>query len=301
MRETEPFGFRNSDLEPAGATCRLAFERGPSRACNESKSIEGDATVSDRLSFDEACQELGVSASELEALVAAGEIAATKDGDSLYFSREAIDLYRTDSGEPSILLTDDEVDLLEEDEIDFGIDLEEPASTSAEPETEKLGAADLSTEEISVDAGDTIDDLLDEEVTTTVEETALFEEEVSLGDDDTLLDTDVLSLDEDETDTFDLDTADETLLDLEEEGTLLRSGGARVMQMKRKKSGTGMTVVLAVTALLLLLPMSVLVSLAYLEGPALGAVAQKNEGHDWIRSSRGLVEGPVLQLANLFR
>src|SRR5690606_39585071 len=101
------------------------------------------------------------------------------------------------------------------------------------------------------------------------DETSLLDENLSLGADATLLDTDILSLggDDSDTDTFDLDTADETLLDVEEEGTLLRSGGARVMQLKRKKSGTGMTVVLAITALVLLLPMSVLVSLAYLHGP----------------------------------
>ena len=67
--------------------------------------------------------------------------------------------------------------------------------------------------------------------------------------DETLLDTDVLDLGEEETDAFELDTAEETVLDAGEEdsGTLLRGSGARVMQMKRKKSHAGMTATLAVS------------------------------------------------------
>jgi len=262
--------------------------------------------VSERLSFEQACEELGVSAPELEALVAAGEITATKDGDALYFSRDAIDMYRKGSTEPSILLTDDEVNLLEDEEIDFGIDLEEPLGVEANPKTEKLSTeeiedVDFSTEDLSDDPGETIAGLLEDE-DDRVDETALLEDDLSLGDDDTLLDTDILSLggDDSDTDTFDLDTADETLLDVEEEGTLLRSGGARVMQLKRKKSGTGMTVVLAITALVLLLPMSVLVSLAYLHGPA-ATVVRQGESHQWIQSSGGFLKSTVIQIAGMFK
>ena len=46
------------------------------------------------MSFEEAARELGISEGELEKLVASGEIASTKDGDSLLFKKEAIDNYK---------------------------------------------------------------------------------------------------------------------------------------------------------------------------------------------------------------
>ena len=118
--------------------------------------------------------------------------------------------------------------------------------------------------------------------------------------DETLLDTDVLDLGEEETDAFELDTAEETVLDAGEEdsGTLLRGSGARVMQMKRKKSHAGMTATLAVSALLLLLPLAVLLSTIYLEtmGGDLGGAKQSFEWIDKINFLKPVVNA----IAGLF-
>ena len=97
-----------------------------------------------RLKFEEACAELGISEAELEQLVARGEIASVKEGDSLFIKREVLESYKSQSDEPAILLSDEEINLLEDDDIDLGIDLEEPAaapevaaSMSVDAETDK--------------------------------------------------------------------------------------------------------------------------------------------------------------------
>ena len=73
----------------------------------------------DRLTFEQARRELQISEAELEKLVASGEIASVKDGDTFFFKPAAIAQYRKSmKTEPSIVLSDDEVDLLDDvDEI----------------------------------------------------------------------------------------------------------------------------------------------------------------------------------------
>ncbi|MEM7232702.1 MAG: hypothetical protein AAF517_11030 [Planctomycetota bacterium] len=219
-----------------------------------------------------------MSESDLEDLVAKGQIASVKEGDTIFFSQDAIDEYRSLSDdEPAILLSDDELGgLLEDDddEIDFGIgagaDDDKTDDLSLEGDGDLgVGDIDLGGDEVDLDLGG--DDGGDPEATVvntdgildTDMDDGLLEDDDGLGD-DTLLDTDVLDLG-DETDTFDLDTAEETLIDPVEEGTLLRGGGARVMQMKRKQSHAGWTVGLLIACVLLLLPMSVLLSTVYAE------------------------------------
>ena len=68
----------------------------------------------DRLSFQEACQELQISEAELDQLVAQGEIASVKEGDTFYFKAEVIEQYKSNQkSDPSIILSDDELDLLD--------------------------------------------------------------------------------------------------------------------------------------------------------------------------------------------
>ena len=65
---------------------------------------------SERMSFDEACRELGVTEAELENLVAAGEIASLKEGDTLYFKKEVVRKFKKSrDSEPTILLADEEL------------------------------------------------------------------------------------------------------------------------------------------------------------------------------------------------
>ena len=91
------------------------------------------------MSFKEAASELGISEEELEKLVASNEIASTKDGDSLLFTKEAIDNYKN-QGEAEIILSDDDLDILgdDDDEIDFGIDLTGNFLLAANQETHTI-------------------------------------------------------------------------------------------------------------------------------------------------------------------
>ena len=234
------------------------------------------------MSFEEAAKELGISEEELEKLVASGEIASTKDGDNLLFKTEAIDNYKN-QGDAEIVLADDELDLLDDDdEIDFGIDLTDgdDAADDAGSELADIAAEDLGDLEISLDddAGGSVgdetvldveslldDDDADSEGTTPIpgaEDSSTAD--TDLGD-ETLLDTDILDLGDDDADTFELDTTEDTLLDPTEEGTLLRGGGARVMQLKKRKSHAAWTVLLSFAALALLVPMAVLLATIYNE------------------------------------
>ena len=239
------------------------------------------------MSFEEAAKELGISEEELEKLVASGEIASTKDGDNLLFKKEAIENYKN-QGDVEIVLADDELNLLDDDddEIDFGIDLTDGddaadgGSDDAGSEVADIAAEDLGDLEISLDddAGGSVgdetvldveslldDDDADSEGTTPIpgaEDSSTAD--TDLGD-ETLLDTDILDLGDDDADTFELDTTEDTLLDPTEEGTLLRGGGARVMQLKKRKSHAAWTVLLSFAALALLVPMAVLLATIYNE------------------------------------
>ena len=239
------------------------------------------------MSFEEAARELGISEEELEKLVASGEIASTKDGDNLLFKKEAIENYKN-QGDVEIVLADDELNLLDDDddEIDFGIDLDDGddaadgGSDDAGSEVADIAAEDLGDLEISLDddlggsVGDEtvldVESLLDDDDADSEGTTPIpGAEDASTADtdlgDETLLDTDILDLGDDDADTFELDTTEDTLLDPTEEGTLLRGGGARVMQLKKRKSHAAWTVLLSFAALALLVPMAVLLATIYNE------------------------------------
>jgi excisionase family DNA binding protein len=289
------------------------------------------------LSFQEACKALQLSEEELEQKVAAGEIASIKEGDSLYFKREVVENYKKQgTPEPTILISDEEINLLEEEEdlgdIDFGIEIEEPVEAEEKPEKAAAPAAredgrveisleddldllaedaeiterspELASEETVLNLDGILDDD-DTEGTTPVSAAGggLLDEGDSGGmGDETLLDTDILDLGEGEdTDTFELDTAEDTLLEPAEEGTLLRGGGARVMQMKRKKSHAPWTAVLVVTGLLFLLPLGVLLSLAYWETiPDKDVVSRTGDTYEWIEKYN-VLRPAVESFADLFQ
>ena len=326
-------------------------------------------TAKDRMTFDEACRDIGVSEEELERLVAAGEIASIKEGDTLYFKKDVVRRFKeTRVKEPTILLSDDEINLLDEDveEIDLladdsPVEGDTPETTRTVPggkgavpggkgavpggkgaakkgEEALVGAKDeldlgdddlfdieirkesetaeltrpagKKKEEVAAGAGDetilNLDSLLEEEAEGTTPipsgDVRLAEAETappSLGD-DTLLDTELLDLGE-EGDTFEADTAEElTVEDITEQGTLLRGGGARVMQMKRKKSHALWTAGLAISSLLLLLPLGILTNMIFVssaEGP--GVTAAK-ESYGWI-SEYNVLDGVVEGIADMFR
>jgi hypothetical protein len=296
---------------------------------------------SERMSFDEACRELGVTEAELESLVAAGEIASLKEGDTLYFKKEVVRKFKKSrDSEPTILLADEELSLLDSgEEIDLlAMEDEATTPTKAAP-TEKVGSKkeagariELSldedveietrkeggktevvsarkSEEVKMqkkkaepeESGDetllSLDGLLedDSEGTTPIPAAAV--------DDSTLLDTDLLDLGgEGEADPFSSDTVEETAVDLTEQGTLLRGGGARVMQMKRKESHAAWTVVLALAAVILILPLGVLTGLIFAQSPqsVTKAAEAKQKQSVWIEEYNFL-QGPVEMLADFFR
>lgn len=271
------------------------------------------------MSFEEAARELGISEGELTKLVASGEIASTKDGDSLLFKKEAIDNYKN-QGEAEIILSDDDLNLLDDDddEIDFGIDLsggDDAADEDAAPDLPDIAAEDGGDLELSLDDDASIGDetvldvesLLnddDSEGTTPIPGSDDSGED-SLGD-ETLLDTDILDLGDDDADTFELDTTEDTLLDpTEEGGSLLRGGGARVMQMKRRKSHAPWTVLLSFAGLALLIPLAVLLGTVHNEGLTVGrgdfVEAQDRHSQDWIDQYGGYFTEMVHGIAEMFR
>jgi len=313
------------------------------------------------LNFEEACNELGLPENELERLIADGEIASFKEGDTLFFKKEVIENFKKSrDSEDNIILTDGDMDILDGlDEIDLDSEDEpavaeispadEPISLDATPE--ELGIPENSREaspvdEISLDdipdipeleedvvieprkseepAGmgapdDTVlnlDGLLEDdgsEGTTPIPGMEGLDEGLDLGgldessditvegnvSDDTLLDTDLLDLG-DEEDSFKLDetAADDTLVD-PTEATLLRGGGARAMQMKRKKSHAAWTVLLVATAIILLVPLGVCLNTLFITGAgetdAIVTTSTSNEPiYQWILDSNvlgGLIEG----------
>lgn len=286
--------------------------------------------ASDRMSFDEACRDLGITEAELENLVAAGEISSIKEGDTLYFKRDVVRKFKEQrEHEPTILLSDDEINLLDDsvEEIDLlsddeattpskakeaaaakaassldedlpEIDLsgEETASAPAarrkeEPKVSarKARAPEPEGEETLLNLDSVLED--DSEATTPVP---------GGGEDATMLDTDLLDL-SGEADPFSADTAEETsATDLTEAGTLLRSGGARVMQMKRKKSMALWTSLLAVACVLLVLPLGVLTSLMFGATSEARSVASEKQGH-WAIEYSSFVEPVVQSLADFFK
>lgn len=294
--------------------------------------------MSDRLNFQEACRELQISEDELEQLVASGEIASIKEGDTFYFKADVIEQYKGgQKSDPGIILSEDGLDLLDSveeinlddldlddaggpavakeaspdapeevsagdveeigledleipefslDDVTGGSDTESLEDSASEETAAGLsGLEELDLEEISLSASsedegeDTVlnlDGLLEEaggasEATTPVPGTELGGiGELDLddaGDDitlegsvteDTILDTDVLEL-TDEDDELVFDGGD----GLTEGATssLIRGGGARVMQMKRVKGHPLWTSGLMITAILMILPVAVLLNI----------------------------------------
>ena len=304
------------------------------------------------MTFDETCRELGVSEAELEQLVAAGEIASIKEGDTLFFKADVVAMYRDSKDDDTILLADEEISLLGDDgleEIDLlAMDddedsapttpVEKPVEASADldislDDSEDLlldddglpeidldldldsdlvtdrADAETSADSLGEDADETLlsmDGLLEEEAETTTPIVDAGDDLLGddllgddlLGDDlgdDTLLDTE-LDFGE-ETDTFDVDTVDDLTSDLNDEGAFLRGGGARVMQMKRKENNLWTTVVLALCAVVLLVPLAVTTNLIYYShvGPESASIeAAGAERYKWVRDYNffgGVVEG----------
>ncbi len=292
------------------------------------------------MTFDETCRELGVSEAELEQLVAAGEIASIKEGDTLFFKADVVAMYRDSKDDDTILLADEEISLLGDDgleEIDLlAMDddedsapttpVEKPVEASADldislDDSEDLLLDDDGLPEIDLDLdldSDLVTDRADAETSAVGEDAdetllnmdGLLEEEAEtttpivgggddlLGDDlgdDTLLDTE-LDFGE-ETDTFDVDTVDDLTSDLNDEGAFLRGGGARVMQMKRKENNLWTTVVLALCAVVLLVPLAVTTNLIYYShvGPESASTAAAGaDSYAWVRDYNffgGVVEG----------
>lgn len=294
--------------------------------------------MSDRLNFQEACRELQISEDELEKLVASGEIASVKEGDTFYFKADVIKQYKGgQKSDPGIILSEDGLDLLDSvEEINLDeLDLDASGDASAEEEAapdapeevsagavEEIGLEDLEIPEFSLEDAavgsdtESLEDSASEETPAglgglgelDLEEVSLSASSEDEGDDtvlnldgllegdggaseattpvpgglgeldlgdagdditlegsvteDTILDTDVLEL-TDEDDELVLDGGDE----LTEGATssLIRGGGARVMQMKRVKGHPLWTSGLMITAILMVLPVAVLLNIFHVD------------------------------------
>lgn len=192
----------------------------------------------DFMSYQDALQELQISDDELNDLVASGELRGFRDGDDIQFKRDDVSsLKKSRETEPTIILSETQADALssvDEDPIDLD---------------------SLSTDETVLN----IEGLLDDETegTTPIPGDSLLEDEISIGSvgEETVLDTEELDLDDD----FDLGDDDTMLAD--DDDTLIAGGGARRVQMVKKESHAAMTVVLALTLLLMLCPSLILMNL----------------------------------------
>ena len=287
-----------------------------------------------RMTFEETCRELGVSEAELEQLVAAGEIASIKEGDTLYFKSDVVEKYKeSKSGEDTLLLADDEI-LLEDDaaeEIDLLAMDDDSAPTTpvaGRPSEGALGEsdelsldddelldidldldADLASDSSEVETADVsasddvdetllnMDGLLEEEAETTTPIVSAGDDDLLGGDlgEDTLLDTELDF--GDETDTFEVDAVDDLTSDVTEEGTLLRGGGARVMQMKRKENNAWTTAVLALSVVVLLLPLAVTTNTVYFSSHDSARVSAQDS---WV-SDYNFLGGLVSGIADLLK
>ncbi len=308
---------------------------------------------SERMSFDDACRDLGITEEELEQLVAAGEIATIKEGDTLYFKKDVVKKFKMKKDDSAVLLTDDEINLLDDssvEEIDLlaDDDATDESTTPARPVAAApkapahkapasppraavpAAAADDDLE-ISLDSDDDIpsldldsdDELAGIELTpagqkagaggddegdeTLLNMDGLLEEDSegttpipADAEDATLLDTDVLDL-AGEADPFNADTAEETSsADLTEAGTLLRSGGARVMQMKRKSGNPWMTGVLALSTVLMLLPLGTLTHVIFTSSPESKTGTAPKGSFGWI-TDLNIADGAVEWVADLVK
>jgi len=294
------------------------------------------------MSFEDASRELGISEEELEQLVAAGEIASVKEGDTLYFKKSVVQKFkksRESSGTPTILLSDEEINLLEDEELEVSSE-QNKESGKAAPTEPLVGAKKDSSGriEISLDDLDNIDlmqageadrgqetkelatptpsrvqkpvEISDDETLLNLE--GVLEEDsegttpvpAATEGDSTLMDTDLLDLGGlgGESDPFAADTVEEAAdAEITEAGTLLRGGGARVMQMKRKRSHAAWTVVLAASAVLLILPLGILTNLLFAHAPQPQTeVIPPESTYGWIMDFNFL-DGFVENIADFFK
>lgn len=284
----------------------------------------------DRLTFEEACRELQVSEDELEQLVADGEIPAMKEGDTFSFKRDAVANYKKSrKTEPTIILADEDMELLDGME---DIQLAGKKGGSFAPHAADSAADLLNFDEISdpatLPAGTpaalrsasapeetvlNLDGLLEDdgsEGTTPIPgaeiRSAAMDDSSDLTvegtiNDDTLLDTDLLDMGEEE-DSFKIDSAiaEEAAAEATEP-TLLRGGGARVMQMKRKADHSAWSVVFVLTAVLMLPSLGILLNATFISKGDVAGVANAGgkSSETWVVSAdvaRGVIEG----IADLF-
>lgn len=290
----------------------------------------------DRLNFEEAYKELQVSEEELEQLVANGEIACVKEGNDLFFKKDVISQFKkTRKTEPTIILTEEDMGILDGmEEIQIGGKPEdaapviEPAAKEVPepvmPELEGMedivieprGAKDADTTPVASEGGApdetvlNLEGLLEDdgsEGTTPIPGTEASARSVDESTDitvegnvtdETLLDTDtnLLEVGEEE-DSFKLDAgAGDDALTEPAETALLRGGGARAMQMKRRKSHAPFTVALVFTALVFLAPLAVTLNTLFTTKG--GKIDPKNIS--WIFDANGYVGGIIEGIADLF-
>lgn len=222
------------------------------------------------MSYQDALDELLLSEDELNDLVASGELRGFRDGDEVRFKREdVLTLKKSRETEPTIILSETQAEALGSYDDEAVLDLDS-----------------LSTDETVLN----IEGLLEDEAegTTPIPSSSLLEgeDELQIGaiGDETVLDTDDLNLD-DEVELSD----DDTLLG-DEDDTLLAGGGSvRRVQMVRKESHAGMTVMLALTLLLTLAPAAILMSL--MTGPNGIYPSWVEEGY--LTALNGLIESIV--------
>ncbi len=217
------------------------------------------------MSFDEVARELGISEDELKRMVAENEIRAFHAGGELTFKRDDVSKLKDRlETAPTIILSDTDADsileepVLEEPSLEVpDLEVEEPASEPISLDAEDALASEdtvlsveglLEDDSVSLEdpLGGAAGDLLESDDTVAADATDVGEDTVL---DSGLLEEEDLSLGLDET---------------EEEGLLdedIRVAPRRV-RARIQESSPAMTAVLVVTALLLILPGSVLVNLA---------------------------------------
>jgi hypothetical protein len=234
----------------------------------------------DRMNFAQASKDLGISEDELEQLVANGEIAGTKEGDTIFFKPEVVAQFKKSrKTEPTIILADSDMDILDGlDAMDLGGKKGAPGLSAAslddvviEPRSAEGKAAKKAEVPSADDTVLNLDGLLEDDgsegttpIPGAVDESADITVEGNISD-ETLLDTNLLEIgDEPTQDSFKLDTtaSDEGVTE-PMESMLLRGGGARAMQMKRKKSHAGWTIAMVLTALLLLVPLGITLNILF--------------------------------------
>lgn len=189
---------------------------------------------SEYLSYDQALAELSLGRTEMNDLVAKGELRAFRQGDEVRFKKDdVIALKKSRETEPTIVLADTRAESLSSG-TEAPIDLES-----------------ISTDETVLNIEGLLED--ESEGTTPIPGAT----EVSGVGEDTVLDTEGLELEGE----VDLSQDDTLLADAEEETVIAR--GSRQMQMVRKKSHGIMTGTLVLTMLFLVLSAAVLLNLVY--------------------------------------